>query len=84
MEVVQHMPGTLVLMIALCALIFFLAPRRRDLAAVGMLLPATQLVSGAAWADDPTPSPAAVTEPVAPDLPRPPRLAGRSCRVRLR
>ena len=24
------MPGTLVLMIALCALLFFLAPRRRD------------------------------------------------------
>jgi hypothetical protein len=37
--------------------------------AVGMLLPATQLVAGAAWADDPSPSPDAVTEPVAPDLP---------------
>ena len=37
--------------------------------AVGMLLPATQLVAGAAWADDPSPAPDAVSEPVAPDLP---------------
>jgi hypothetical protein len=47
------------------------APRRLATAvlAVAMLLPATQVVAGAAWADDPSPSPDAVTEPVAPDLP---------------
>jgi hypothetical protein len=47
------------------------APRRLATAvlAVALLLPATQLVGGAAWAADPTPSPDVAGEPVAPDLP---------------